>query len=86
LAFPVDLVPDIIPAAGYTDDFAVLMFAIGQVALNIDKTVRLKAVQKLEDWFGNVSENDKDIIDVEAKVSEVEKATKEGQLIEEGEK
>lgn len=62
------------------------MFAIGQVALNIDKTVRLKAVQKLEDWFGNVSENDKDIIDVEAKVSEVEKATKEGQLIEEGEK
>ncbi|MGG1249146.1 YkvA family protein [Brevibacillus agri] len=86
LAFPVDLVPDIIPAAGYTDDFAVLMFAIGQVALNIDKTVRLKAVQKLEDWFGNISENDKDIIDVEAKMSEVEKATKEGQLIEEVEK
>ncbi|MFS0557963.1 YkvA family protein [Brevibacillus sp. 179-C9.3 HS] len=77
LVFPVDLVPDIIPAAGYTDDLAVLMFAIGQIALNIDKSVRHNALQKLEDWFGNVTENNKEIIDIEAEMSEVEKATKE---------
>lgn len=73
LIFPIDLVPDFVPVAGYGDDLVALLYTIAQVAAHINKDVRTKALKKSEDWFGPISESDKDIIDVEAQIIEVEK-------------
>ena len=41
---PIDIIPDFIPVAGYTDDLAALLWAFYQ------------AKQKLHDWFGDYDE------------------------------
>lgn len=56
---PVDLIPDIIPGAGYTEDLTLIAAAVGMVAMYVDDEVKEKADQKLNDWFGNNSEQDK---------------------------
>jgi uncharacterized membrane protein YkvA (DUF1232 family) len=50
--FPVDAIPDSIPAVGYVDDLGVLAAAIAAVAMYITPEVKQKAKQKLQDWFG----------------------------------
>ena len=47
---PVDAIPDIIPALGFTDDAAVLMFVIGLLNC-IDAKVKAQADRKIKDWF-----------------------------------
>ncbi len=54
LILPADLVPDVIPFAGFSDDLAVLAGAVGIVALYIDAAVKAQASAKLCDWFGPV--------------------------------
>lgn len=49
---PADLVPDILPMIGYTDDLAVLASAIATVISLIDDDVRLKAAKRLSQIFG----------------------------------
>jgi len=49
---PVDLVPDLVPVAGFTDDLAVLMAALATVAINITPEIKSQARLKLHDWFG----------------------------------
>ncbi len=73
LILPIDLVPDLIPVLGYSDDLTALLFAIGQVGLYINKEVRTNALNKLEEWFGPTPTSDKDIIDVECTIVDVEK-------------
>lgn len=73
LILPVDLVPDFIPIAGYGDDLAALLYAIGSVAFLINDEIKNKAKKKMEDWFGPILTDDADIIDVEASIVEVEK-------------
>ena len=51
---PVDLIPDFIPVAGFTDDIAALTACLHSVKANITPAVRKKAVQKLCDWFVNI--------------------------------
>jgi len=48
---PIDLIPDVTPVVGYTDDAAVLIASVAVVASCIDKEVKAKANQKLKDWF-----------------------------------
>lgn len=48
---PVDLVPDLIPMAGFTDDLGVLMAALGTVAIHITDEVENQAQEKMSDWF-----------------------------------
>lgn len=62
---PIDLIPDAIPAVGYTDDIAVLLAALWQVAMYIDADVKNKAKEKLKDWFGD----DIDTSDVDDKLA-----------------
>jgi uncharacterized membrane protein YkvA (DUF1232 family) len=51
--FPGDAIPDPIPVVGYADDLGVLAAAIATVALYITEDVKLKARQKMKDWFGD---------------------------------
>ena len=49
---PVDIIPDILPVVGYTDDLGILAAALGIAALYITSEVKAKADAKLADWFG----------------------------------
>lgn len=49
---PIDLIPDLMPVVGYTDDLAVLVAAIAAVSAYINDDVRKQAADKLTSWFG----------------------------------
>jgi uncharacterized membrane protein YkvA (DUF1232 family) len=49
---PFDLVPDLTPIAGYSDDLAVLAAAIATLALHITPAIRAKAASRAGLWFG----------------------------------
>lgn len=56
--FPADLVPDLIPIAGFTDDMAALVAALASLAINIDADVKRNAKAKLHEWFGDYDEDE----------------------------
>lgn len=51
---PIDLIPDVAPIVGYSDDLGVLAAAMASVTMYIDDDVKKQAKKKLEDWFGAV--------------------------------
>ena len=55
---PIDLIPDFLPVAGYTDDLAALLWAFYAVAKNITLEIESQAKKKLHDWFGDYDEAD----------------------------
>lgn len=57
---PIDLVPDLIPGVGYTDDIAALGTAIGLVAQYITPEIDNDSKQQLHKWFGDYNEKDLD--------------------------
>ena len=46
--FPLDLLPDLLPIIGFTDDLSVLIFAMSVVKGKINETHRLKARNTME--------------------------------------
>ena len=48
---PVDAIPDVVPFAGFADDWGVLLCAIGTVAAHITPKVKKKASEKMKEWF-----------------------------------
>ena len=48
--FPIDAIPDFIPAVGFFDDFGVLAGAVATVAAQIDDEVTAKATAQLKAW------------------------------------
>ena len=50
---PIDIIPDAIPIAGFTDDLAALTWAIYAVAKNVTPEIKAQAKAKLKDWFGD---------------------------------
>ncbi|ROS01717.1 uncharacterized membrane protein YkvA (DUF1232 family) [Sinobacterium caligoides] len=52
LIAPLDAIPDLTPLLGYTDDMGLIAAAITAVALCIDDTVKSRASQRLQQWFG----------------------------------
>ena len=48
---PLDVIPDAIPIAGLTDDFAVLMYVLKKVWVDIDPSIMDQARQRLSKWF-----------------------------------
>ena len=58
LILPADLIPDFLPAVGYTDDLAALMWALYSVARNVTPEVKIMARQKLGEWFDDYDNND----------------------------
>lgn len=58
--FPLDAVPDILPALGYTDDTATLIAAIVTLGMNIkDKHVE-QAKEKINSWYEKVTKSEED--------------------------
>lgn len=55
---PVDLIPDVMPGVGFTDDLAVLAAALITVAAHITPEVKKQAREKLSQWFGDVSDSE----------------------------
>lgn len=53
---PVDLIPDLTPIVGYTDDMVWLVWALKAVWKNVTPELEMKAKRQLEKWFGNVDE------------------------------
>ena len=49
---PVDLIPDLAPVVGYTDDAAVIAMAIAFAHAYIDDDIRQRAKDKLANFFG----------------------------------
>ncbi len=62
---PIDLIPDLTPLLGYTDDAGVLAFGLVVISTYINEDVKSKARKKLASWFGKVDNNDLDKIDDE---------------------
>lgn len=52
LILPADLVPDIIPGAGYGDDWAALVAALGTVATYVKDIHKIRASTQTEKLFG----------------------------------
>ncbi len=52
--FPLDAIPDILPAVGYSDDITVLVAAIVTVGFNIREEHKDKARQVIRKWFFNL--------------------------------
>lgn len=60
---PTDAIFDITPIIGYSDDLGVLIFALTQIASSITPEVKQRAREKLNDWFGEIDENELKEID-----------------------
>ncbi|WP_342510426.1 YkvA family protein [Sporosarcina sp. FSL K6-1522] len=53
LIFPVDLIPDFIPAVGLVDDASVIAAAVFKIVQHIDDDVKQQAKQQLVKLFGD---------------------------------
>ena len=50
---PIDIIPDLLPGVGYTDDLTVLLAAIGIVASHITPKIKREARNKAAAWFSD---------------------------------
>ena len=64
---PIDVIPDFVPVAGYTDDLGVLVLALISVAMFINDNVKSQARKKIMDWFPNATEDEFSDIDQKLK-------------------
>jgi uncharacterized membrane protein YkvA (DUF1232 family) len=51
LVLPLDLIPDFIPAAGFTDDLVALTALLGLCSRHITPEIRQRAQRRLDLWF-----------------------------------
>ncbi len=50
---PLDIIPDFIPMAGFTDDLTAVIWAVHVVWKNITPEIKAKAAAKTREWFGD---------------------------------
>ncbi|MGH1437089.1 MAG: YkvA family protein [Lewinella sp.] len=60
---PIDLIPDLTPILGYTDDLGVLGFGLVTIAAYVNQDVRQKARGRLDQWFGDYNEAELEEVD-----------------------
>lgn len=58
LILPIDLIPDAIPVAGFTDDLTALTYAIHAVRCHISPEIEDQSKGKLREWFDSFTEAD----------------------------
>ena len=51
LLVPMDLIPDFIPAAGFSDDLVALTALLGLCTTHMSDPIRIRAQRKLDRWF-----------------------------------
>lgn len=49
---PADVIPDLVPLLGFTDDIALMVAALAIVGRYIDDEVKGQALAKMKEWFG----------------------------------
>lgn len=54
---PFDLIPDIMPVVGFTDDLSALVACYKTVKANITPAIQQQAKDKMEEWFGIVDDD-----------------------------
>lgn len=52
---PADMIPDLIPGAGFADDLGAILTALATVAAYVTPEVRAKAAVQVRQWFGDES-------------------------------
>lgn len=57
---PLDILPDFIPMAGYTDDLTAVVWALHTVWKNITPEIRAQAATKTREWFGDFDQTSVD--------------------------
>ena len=60
---PIDLISDPIPVVGYGDDLTAIVTALGVISVFITPEIRIKAREKIKEWFSNIDESDFSEID-----------------------
>jgi len=55
---PTDAIFDLTPIIGFSDDLGVLLFVLSQISSNITPEVLDKARHKMNEWFGEILEDD----------------------------
>ncbi|MBW6534729.1 MAG: DUF1232 domain-containing protein [Mariniphaga sp.] len=60
---PTDAIFDFTPIIGYSDDLGVLLFALSQVSSNITPEIKEKARKKLGDWFGEINDEELQVLE-----------------------
>lgn len=51
--WPLDVIPDLTPTVGYSDDLGAIMLCLSMIAMYIDDDVKSKALSKYKDLLGN---------------------------------
>jgi uncharacterized membrane protein YkvA (DUF1232 family) len=51
LLMPADLIPDILPVAGFSDDLVALTAVIGVWRNHLTPTIQVRAQRRLDQWF-----------------------------------
>ena len=49
---PIDLVPDLLPGIGYTDDAGTLLATLAAVSMYVTRDIKVRARAKTAEWFG----------------------------------
>ena len=63
LLAPIDLVPDLTPFLGFTDDFGILMFGLASIAGYVNSDVRQRARNQVVQLFGQIDLSDLSEVD-----------------------
>ena len=69
--FPMDLIPDFIPIAGFSDDLTALAGALVMVAMHVNEDTKRKAKERLRIWFGDYDQSELDTIDEKMSKDEI---------------
>lgn len=69
--FPMDLIPDFIPIAGFSDDLTALAGALVMVAMHVNEDTKRKAKERLRIWFGDYDQSELDNIDEKMNKEEI---------------
>ena len=61
LIFPMDVIPDLTPAVGYSDDLGALALAFAVVAAHIKPEHKNRAKETIKSWFGSDEDDESGI-------------------------
>jgi uncharacterized membrane protein YkvA (DUF1232 family) len=53
---PLDVLPDLLPLIGFSDDLGVLIYALVQISTSITPEIKRQAKDKMVQWFHKVDE------------------------------